>query len=237
MKSLLAATFFLTIAFSVAAVVADDTIAEKLPSGSAVISIEARPASIELKHKFDYCQLLITGKLSSGEMVDLTRMARPSQESAAVTVASDGLVRAKADGSDKITYSFEGKSVEVPVAVSGVDAPHAVSFVRDVQPILSRMGCNAGTCHGSKEGKNGFKLSLRGYDPVYDVAALTDENASRRVNVASPDDSLMLLKDTGSVPHVGGQLFKPGEPNYEIIRRWIAGGAKLNPESPRVGQR
>ena len=94
-----------------------------------------------------------------------------------------------------------------------------------------RLGCNSGTCHGSAQGKNGFKLSLRGYDPLFDVRALSDDLASRRVNPASPDDSLMLLKPSGAVPHVGGQLIQPGEPYYEAIRAWIASST---PRAERV---
>jgi len=109
-----------------------------------------------------------------------------------------------------------------------------MNFIRDVNPVLTRLGCNQGTCHGAKDGKNGFKLSLRGYDPIYDVAAFTDEIKSRRTNTASPDDSLMLLKASGAVPHVGGQLTRPGEASYEIIRRWIAEGAKLEQNIERV---
>jgi hypothetical protein len=101
-------------------------------------------------------------------------------------------------------------------------------------PILSKLGCNQGTCHGSKEGKNGFKLSLRGYDPSYDVTAFTEELWSRRANVASPSHSMMLLKASGSVPHEGGQLSVPGELYYETIKAWIASGAKLNEASSRV---
>src|SRR5438093_7840460 len=94
-------------ALALAALVAnargDDTAAEKLPEGVAVVAIEARPAAVELKHKFDYRQLLIAGKLDSGEMVDLTRMAKASLEGTAMTVSVDGLVREKDDGSAKIT--------------------------------------------------------------------------------------------------------------------------------------
>ena len=96
------------------------------------------------------------------------------------------------------------------------------------------MGCNAGTCHGSANGKNGFKLSLRGYDPLFDHRALTDDLAGRRFNRAAPDQSLMLLKPSGGVPHVGGVLTHPGEPYYELLRAWIAAGVKLNLETPRV---
>src|SRR4029453_15976671 len=99
---------------------------------------------------------------------------------------------------------------------------------------MTRMGCSAGTCHGAKEGKVGFKLSLRGYDPLFDVRSLKDDLAGRRLNVASPDDSLMLLKATAGVPHEGGQGTKLGEKYYDILRAWIADGAKLDLKSSRV---
>ena len=102
----------------------------------------------------------------------------------------------------------DGKPSRVPVAVSGFKAPYPVSFVRDVAPVLSRLGCNAGTCHGSLEGKNGFKLSLRGYDPLYDHRALTDDLEGRRFNRAAPARSLMLMKPAGAVPHGGEIVFQ-----------------------------
>jgi len=227
---------FPLLAFSVAPAFADEAQTERLPPGLKVASIEARPASINLQHKFDYRQLLLSGKLESGETVDLTRLAKPSQQGAAATVSADGLIRAKEDGASKITFSYEGKSVEVPVTVSGVTALHAISFVKDVQPALSRMGCNAGTCHGSKDGKLGFKLSLRGYDPLYDHRALTDDIGSRRFNRSAPDQSLMLLKATGSIPHVGGVRTDVGHPYYELVRDWISQGVKLDLKAPRVAK-
>ena len=121
-----------------------------------------------------------------------------------------------------------GQSASVPVTVSGFSAPMHVDFIHDVAPVLSRLGCNQGTCHGSAQGKNGFKLSLRGYDPLFDVRALTDDHAARHINLASPDDSMMLTKPTGAVPHVGGALIQVGEPYYEILRAWISDGAKLD---------
>lgn len=109
-------------------------------------------------------------------------------------------------------------------------------YIVDVTPVLSKMGCNMGTCHGAKDGKNGFKLSLRGYDPVFDLRAFADDLASRRVNLASPDDSLILLKATGAVPHEGGQRTKQGDKYYQIVRDWIAAGAKVNFDSPKVAR-
>ncbi len=118
--------------------------------------------------------------------------------------------------------------------MTGQKAKYEVSFVRDVMPTLSKMGCNAGTCHGAQKGKNGFKLSLRGYDPLFDHRALTDDLSGRRFNRVSPDESLMLLNPSGGVPHVGGVLTQAGEPYYELLRAWIAGGVKLDLKAPRV---
>ena len=105
-----------------------------------------------------------------------------------------------------------------------------------MMPTMSKMGCNAGTCHGAANGKNGFKLSLRGYDPLFDHRALTDDLAGRRFNRAAPDQSLMLLKPSGGVPHVGGVLTHPGEPYYELLRAWIAAGVKLDLDTPARDQ-
>jgi hypothetical protein len=207
---------------------------EKLPDGRSLLRIEATPTSIELKHPYDYRQLLLTGELDTGERVDVTRLVQSEVPEAVVSLSASGQVRPKADGNGVIKFTLNGQSVAVPIAVSGLKQPYPVSFVRDVQPVLSKLGCNAGTCHGAANGKNGFKLSLRGYDPLFDHRALTDDLAGRRFNRAAPDQSLMLLKPTGSVPHVGGVLTHRGEPYYELLRAWIADGVKLDLDSQRV---
>ncbi len=109
----------------------------------------------------------------------------------------------------------------------------STSFAMSI-PILSRLGCNGGTCHGAQKGKNGFKLSLRGYDPIFDVRALTDDLAARRINAAAPEESLMLRKTLGLTPHQGGVLMRDGDPNHVILRRWIADGSKLDLNSKRA---
>ena len=99
-----------------------------------------------------------------------------------------------------------------------------ISFRLDVAPILFRRGCNAGACHGSSRGKDGFRLSLFGYDPAGDYFRLTQEMVGRRVNVASPKHSLMLLKATGKVPHTGGERLKEGSEDYQTLLKWIMAG-------------
>ncbi len=209
---------------------------ETLPEGARLVAIEVQPSNVELIGKFAYNQLLVTGQLESGDRIDITRMVEPQFSANVAHLSRSGVITPAADGQGILELRLAGQKAEVPVTVSGMNKPVHVDFVHDVAPVLSRLGCNQGTCHGSAQGKNGFKLSLRGYDPIFDVRALTDDHASRRVNLASPDDSLMLIKPTGAAPHVGGQLIIPGEAYYQILRNWIAEGAKLDTTSPKVSK-
>jgi hypothetical protein len=103
--------------------------------------------------------------------------------------------------------------------------PASPSFRRDVMPVFFRAGCNAGTCHGSARGKDGFMLSLFGYDPAGDYRRTVEELPGRRVNTAAPAESLLLLKATGAVPHTGGRLFDKESALYKTLADWIAAGA------------
>ena len=211
----------------------DIPVKESLPKDVTVQSLMINPKTVALTSPVDYAQILVSAKLSTGDVVDVTRLAK-LKLSGAATVSLHGIVTPVKDGSATLTVELGGKSASAPVKVSGKDGRHKADYIRDVMPVLSKVGCNAGTCHGAKDGKNGFKLSLRGYDPIYDVRAFTDEIASRRVNLASPDNSLMLMKTTAAAPHTGGQVIPPGGKYYRIIHNWIANGAKLDLKSPRV---
>src|SRR5262249_11804287 len=98
-------------------------------------------------------------------------------------------------------------------------------FSRHVTAVFSRLGCNAGTCHGAVQGQGGFRLTLFGADPALDHDRLRREYGGRRLNVADPDASLLLRKATGQVSHQGGKRTEVGSREYEILRRWIASGA------------
>ncbi len=100
----------------------------------------------------------------------------------------------------------------------------AISFRNEVEAVISKAGCNAGTCHGNKYGKGGFKLSLRGQDAELDLLALTRDSMARRCNPFEPEQSLVLLKASTQVPHEGGLRFKKNSEEYEVLRRWIAEG-------------
>ncbi|MEO1991507.1 MAG: DUF1549 domain-containing protein [Pirellulales bacterium] len=214
--------------------------------GGHVKAITIDPPSVELEGPFDSIQVIVSGELDDGRFVDLTRQVLfESGQSDLVSIGQGGLMRPIVDGAGSLrvlyrpsTHSSNNNapvlSQSLPVRVSGTHRMPQVDFVRDVNPMLSKMGCNQGTCHGAAKGKNGFKLSLRGYDPIFDVRGFTDDHGSRRVNLASPDDSLMLLKASATVPHTGGLLTQPSGPSYQVIRRWIEQGAQFNPEAPEV---
>jgi hypothetical protein len=207
--------------------------AESLPAGAKVATLSVWPAAVELDGPFASSQLLVTAQLEGGATVDATRMATVAVPNF-VAASPAGLLRPHAEGSGHMTVTLSGKTARVPVRVTGLTAKRPISFVNDVQPGLSKMGCNAGTCHGAQAGKNGFKLSLRGYDPVYDYRALTDDLEGRRFNRAAPERSLMLMKPAGGVPHAGGVTMQPGEPHYDLVKGWIEQGLKLDLAAPRV---
>jgi len=110
------------------------------------------------------------------------------------------------------------------------EAPRSEApFEREVMAVLSRAGCNSGACHGNFNGKGGLKLSLRGEDPAADFATLTRDMLARRTDPHSPDQSLLLLKAAGRVPHEGGVRFEKSSPEYAILRAWIAAGGHTDP--------
>ncbi|MFT6380161.1 MAG: WD40 repeat protein [Akkermansiaceae bacterium] len=208
--------------------------AEQIPKGRTIVGLRVLPQGVKIDNPYRYAQVIVTAELDSGDMIDVTRIVEKQIEGNHVTIARTGVVRGVSDGNSSIKFSIDGKTAAVAIEVSGMQEEFFPAWTKDVNPVVARMGCNTGTCHGSKDGKNGFKLSLRGYDPLYDVRAFTDDIASRRVNLASPDDSLMLLKATSAVPHEGGQVTKPGNDSYEIVRAWIANGAKLEKKQIKV---
>lgn len=207
---------------------------ESLPPGAKIATLTIAPATVRLDGCYDATQLLVTVTLANGDRVDATRLATFALGSKIGEVSAGGLVGPLANGKTQLTVKVGSATAKVPVEVVNFDPKQKVDFIRDVNPVLAQLGCSAGACHGAKDGKAGFKLSLRGYDPVFDVRSLVDDLAGRRVNFASPDDSLMLLKATGAVPHEGGQRTKFDDKYYRIMRAWIADGAKLDPAAARV---
>ncbi|MEX2215617.1 MAG: DUF1549 and DUF1553 domain-containing protein [Phycisphaeraceae bacterium] len=208
---------------------------EPLPDAPPTPTIKALkllPSSLTLHDGRDSQRVLVLGQAASGEWIDLTLAAKFTPAAAIVALDSEGWFEAKQKGETTVTVTLGNLSASLPVKVITADlAP--VRYVRDIQPILSRVGCNAGTCHGAQKGKNGFFLSLRGYDTDYDYEQLVHDITGRRLDRFAPDHSLMLMKPTGEVPHEGGAVLEKGSRHYNTLLAWIEQGAKFEELSAR----
>ncbi len=216
---------------------------ENAPAGAApaaqaveVSQIRLEPARIEFTNPREYRRILVIGKSEKLGEIDLTRSATVSVSSECVRVDKEGYLIPVRDGEATVSVSAGGRKAELPVSVRGVGGQlHPVSFVRDVQPILNKVGCMAGACHGAAKGKNGFKLSLRGYDPQFDYYALAHDLSGRRVNRVDPPRSLMLMKPTAQVAHGGGLRLEPDSRYYRTVLQWISEGVNLgDPQAGRI---
>jgi hypothetical protein len=134
-----------------------------------------------------------------------------------------------ADGTGELQVKFHDHLATIPVEVQHATQDRPISFRLDVMPVFLRAGCNTGACHGSARGKDGFHLSLFGYDPDGDYDRITREQATRRINLALPAESLLLTKAIGGVPHTGGTRFKSDSPLYATVMRWLDAGAPKDP--------
>ena len=180
------------------------------------------PASLELEGPQSQHGLLVTAVTPEGHELDVTTRALYStKQPMLVAISTNGACRALGDGRAEVLVRFGGKSEKVVVLIRNTAAVRAPSFRQDIEPVLTRSGCNAGACHGKLAGQNGFKLSLRGYAPELDHAWLTTDLTARRINPAFPDESLLVLKALGKVPHEGQQRFANGSRAHRALTDWI----------------
>jgi hypothetical protein len=191
------------------------------------VRLIAHPAAVELDGPQARHRILVSAAAPDGSTVDVTgKSAFRSEQPAVVSVAADGECTARGDGSARVAITYNGQSVTVPVTVRRAAETRPPSFTNDVLPLLTRMGCNQGACHGKGSGQNGFRLSLRGYAPEWDHAWITREFSGRRVNRAAPEASLLLCKPLGQAPHEGGKLFTEGSRAHRLLLDWIGAGAR-----------
>jgi hypothetical protein len=169
----------------------------------------------------------LIAELTTGQFQqDLTAKTQwTSSNTNIASVSPVGVVTPIGDGETDITAKAANFTATAHVTVKGATAPFTWSFRNNVVPVLTKSGCNSGSCHGALAGKNGFRLTLRGYDPEVDYYTLTRQAVGRRVSPAEPATSLMLLKPTFTVPHGGGKRFPTSSVEYRILSEWIAAGA------------
>ncbi len=181
-------------------------------------------------------QLLVTGMTSDGRSRDMTHAVAYKVDAEGVIDISEGYAVPLADGQVHVRATYEDvASAEITVQVADQEANLPLNFPNQVVPIFTKFGCNGGGCHGKSGGQNGFRLSLLGFEPTEDFEYLVREGRGRRLFPAAPDQSLLLVKATGQLPHGGGARITPESYEYSILRRWIAQGMPYGqPDDPFI---
>ena len=187
--------------------------------------IEVYPAEIQLTTARDRQSIVVQATYDDGITRDVSAEATITPANASLLKRVGSTFYPAADGATTLAISYGGKAVSVPVKVSQASIHPPLSFQLDVMPVFMRSGCNTGSCHGAARGKDGFRISLFGFDPEGDYFRLTREMVGRRINLAIPSDSTLLTKATGAVNHTGGKRFEPTSELYQTIHTWIEAGA------------
>ncbi|MFZ4732581.1 MAG: DUF1549 domain-containing protein [Pirellulales bacterium] len=197
--------------------------------GLALVAMDVHPSAVHLSGSRDRQSLVVQATYADGITRDVTAAAGLTV-AAPATAALDGrILRPVADGDTSLTVAFGDRTVTVPVHVERAAETPPLSFKLDVMPVFMKAGCNTGSCHGAARGKDGFRLSLFGFDPDGDHHRLTREISGRRLNLALAEESLLVEKATNAVPHGGGAKIKVGDPYHTTLLEWLQKGAPADP--------
>jgi hypothetical protein len=219
-------TLLCAIAISAANLSADEGGAA---ASQAPASLIVNPSNIHLSAVRDRQSVIVQAVMANGLTYDVTDQAEISIGDEAM-VRRDGMTfHPVADGETTVQVSYGGHNVTVPVVVVNATVDPPISFRQDVMPVFMKTSCNNGSCHGAARGKDGFRLSLFGFDPEGDHYRLTREIPGRRINLALPEESLLVEKGAGIVPHTGGKRFSPDSEYYDTVVRWLQSGAPNDP--------
>jgi len=214
---------------SLAVLIAVGVLPPSTTADEVVESVVAAPSQITLVGSRDRQRIVIQAKLADGSTRDVTEAASVRVGDGAVARYQAGVLDPLANGKTELKVEYAGKACAAPVSVDGFGQDQPLRFRNDVLPVLTKAGCNTGKCHGAASGKDGFRLSLFGYDPTGDHYRLTREMSGRRINPGSPEESLVVTKATGSVPHTGGTRIEPDTEPYEVLVSWLYAGAEPDP--------
>lgn len=193
-----------------------------------VAELRVFPADINLLTAKDRQLMVVQAVYASGLTQDVTSQATMTLANPALCRREGNTFWGAADGATELKVEFGGKAMTVPVKVEKAVEPRPISFKLDIMPIFMKAGCNSGSCHGAARGKDGFRLSLFGFDANGDHYRLTRELSGRRIDLAVPESSLLLEKSIGAVPHTGGKRFELNTEYGQDLVRWIADSCPID---------
>ncbi|MAG17306.1 MAG: cell surface protein [Phycisphaerae bacterium] len=189
-----------------------------------LVELNVYPREINLTTRRDFQSLVVQARFDDGVTRDVTHDSTFVFAEPTLVDFDEQVVHPLLDGETTLTVTYGDQTVESSVTVKNAQVDRPISFKLDVMPVFARAGCNTGSCHGSARGQDGFHLSLFGYDPNGDYQRLTRQLADRRINLAMPQESLVIEKALGRVPHTGGTRFTQDTPYYETLIRWLDAG-------------
>jgi hypothetical protein len=188
-------------------------------------SLRAYPSEVSLTTARDAQSIVVQAEYANGITRDVTEKVTWKLDGEQFVAQEKNRLLPRSDGQAKLTATFDSLSVDVPINVAQAATDPPISFKLDVMPVFMKAGCNAGSCHGAARGKDGFRLSLFGFDADGDYHRLTREQPERRLDLSIPAECLLIEKATGQVPHTGGSPTKKGDPYYQTLLRWLESGA------------
>jgi hypothetical protein len=195
------------------------------PPQAALSGLTVYPKQVQLQGARDEQRIGVLGAYADGRTWELSRTARYSSSDPQIARVDGGIVRPVGDGTAVITVEAGGQKQTIAVKVAQATADIPVDFTREIVPILTRAGCNQGSCHGAQHGRGGFRLSLLGFDPVFDHAQIVQSAEGRRVVLSDAERSILIAKPAGVMEHGGGERIKVGGREYDLLARWLADGA------------
>lgn len=192
------------------------------------------PQTVQLDSRDDSHCVVTYGEYTDATTRDLTpAMEYEIEKNDIIQIKGNKLIPIK-DGASNVTVKIGDKVQTIKVTVKNAQKSEPITFQRDVMPVLTALGCNTGSCHGSARGQDGFNLSLFGFDPKGDHYRLTRELIGRRINLAIPEESLILTKAAGQVPHTGGKLAAVGSESYDTLLQWVRNGATFDDDDSKL---
>jgi hypothetical protein len=193
-------------------------------AGEPPTSLDVLPARVRLRGPDAAQRLVVIGTFADGAKRDVTAQVK-LEPASCVRVDERGLLRPVSDGEGEVLVKLGAVETRVTVEVKDAQTERRVSFKNEIVPVLTKLGCNQGACHGGQHGKGGFKLSLLGFEPAPDYTAIVKSAEGRRVTPFAPEESLLLLKPTLDVAHGGGKKLQPDSSEYDLLRLWLEQGA------------
>jgi hypothetical protein len=203
--------------------------ASAFASAPSLTDLQYYPTNVNLSSAKSTQRLVIQATYADGITREVTSQVSLKLTNPKIVRLDQANLSPLTNGQTELRVTYKGRKLSVPVTVANATNQPPISFKLDVMPVFMKAGCNAGSCHGSSRGKDGFRLSLFGFDPDGDYYRLTREQIGRRINLAIPEESLIIQKGLGAVQHTGGVRFGTNSDLCKTLLTWLNAGAPKDP--------